>query len=73
MSYKREGEHVTLEMTSDDYGGLLVLLGYATGAMRQRGDEMFWDALRFVNRLNEGNSAFTPYSIPDHKATDGAL
>ena len=70
MTYTRadtaDGARVTLEMSSDDFASLLLLVGYAAGAARGRGDmHMFWKWLDFVNRMNTGNPEFMPYEIPE--------
>lgn len=66
MSFTGDGPRVTLEMSSDDYGAILVLLGVATGVLSQQGDmKGFWAAIGVINRINEGNPSFRPYEIPE--------
>jgi hypothetical protein len=62
MTYAQDGERVTLEMTLDDYERLLLMLGYATGAMQDR--ITFWHWIAFVNELNRTNPQFETYEIP---------
>ena len=64
VTYKREGDDITLEMTAADFGQLLLIVGYAIGACSGRAEPMFYPWLRFVNELNTGNPHFTPYEIP---------
>jgi len=54
---------VVLRMTRADHDALLLNLGYAAGARRARGEPLE-PALALLNRLEEGNPDFTPYSIP---------
>ena len=53
-------------MSRDDYSSLVFLLGLASGGIsRQEGNgERFYRAVALLNRLNEGNPAYTPYEIP---------
>jgi hypothetical protein len=71
MSYKRHDDHITLELTADEFAGLLLALGYAAGAAHGRGEvKMFYGWLRLVNAINDGNPDFTPYAIPDSVSDD---
>lgn len=66
MTYKEEGNRVTLEMTGEDYENLLLLMGVALGSASHFNDrDLFWRWMGFVNRMNEGNPRFTPYEIPE--------
>ena len=66
MTYNRDGEKITLAMTSDEYLQLLLILGYALGARYAEGDrDGFYKWIAFVNSLNAENPHFTPYEIPD--------
>lgn len=67
MGYSRRGEKVSLELTSDEYDQLLLILGYALGArMHDHGHDATWDRwLVFVNNLNAGNPRFVPYEVPE--------
>ena len=67
MKYSKNGETVTLEMTHENYGTLLIALGIATGAARD--EKTRWHWVRFVNELNAGNPSFTPYAIPEEFQT----
>ena len=66
MTFKREGDRVTLEMSCEDYAMLTRMCGYAAGAVLKEGDkEQFWRQIRFVNDLNRTNPNFRPYEIPE--------
>ncbi len=67
MKYIENGETVTLEMTRDDYGNLLIALGIATCSARDEKTQWAW--IRFINELNAGNPSFTPYEIPEEFQT----
>lgn len=60
MSYREENDQVILTMSREDYQTLLVVMGYAMGGS-------FWverqAALKFLNRLNQGNPHYTPYQV----------
>ena len=62
MSWKREGDRVTVDMSIDDWEILLMRLGFSIGATHASG----WDreVIGFVNRLNDGNPGFAPYVMP---------
>ena len=65
MKYTQEEDRVTLEMTRADYNQLLYLLGAAAAGMRRQSERAFWDAIKFANRMNATNPAFTLYEIPE--------
>ncbi len=69
VTYKRQGDDITLEMTVGDYEQLLMILGYAIGACSERSEQEFYLWLKFVNELNTGNPHYTPYEIPDDTAS----
>jgi hypothetical protein len=64
MTYTRDGDKVTLEMTLDDYNGLLMILGYSTGESLREDDKAGarWK-LDFINRLNRTNPQFRAYRL----------
>jgi hypothetical protein len=64
MSYREEKGQVILTVSRKDYDNLLFYLGLATASLLARHDELR-DMLAFVNRLNDGNPAWTPYEIPE--------
>jgi hypothetical protein len=65
MTYKREGDNVTIQMSQDDFSNLLLMVGYAAGAARREGDvKAFYRWIEFANDLNTGNPNFRPYEIP---------
>ncbi|HEX4275797.1 MAG TPA: hypothetical protein VHZ74_10600 [Bryobacteraceae bacterium] len=66
MSWKREGDRVSIEMNFDDWNMLLIVLGFATGAaLEGQFPITSGRILGLVNRLNEGNPDFTPYEIAE--------
>jgi hypothetical protein len=65
MTFTREDDKVTLEMTVDQWENLLLLTGIALGAIQRSGNpKLFYTWLKFINALNRTNPAFTPYEIP---------
>jgi len=66
MTYSEDGDTVRLEMTRDEYNGVLLMLGRLAGSESRNGDkQLFWEAIAFVNRLNRTNPNFTQYEIPE--------
>lgn len=58
-----ERSHV-IRLTSDDFDGLLLAIGYAAGAaMRDGNRAMFLGLLRLANAINEGNPRWTRYNV----------
>jgi hypothetical protein len=64
VTYTREGDTITLEMSLDDYERLLIMLGTALGVCHND-RPLFWRWVDFANRLNTGNPGFQPYEIPE--------
>jgi len=63
VTYTRKNDIVTLEMTTDDFNRLLIMLGAAVGAVSNDAPQFFrW--MKFVNDLMATNPHFTPYEIP---------
>lgn len=71
MTYTRNGDAVTLEMRIEDYGQLLVMLGFALGGAMED-VAMLRSFLRFVNELNRTNPSFIPFELPDAPAVEVA-
>ena len=67
ITFTAQGNRVTLNMSKVDYMTLLMMLGYACGAVHKEDKGHFWDFIQFTNRLNQGNPEFTPYEIPAEK------
>lgn len=66
MPYARYGDVVTLTLTRDQFDGLVLALGMATGVASRDGHPTeSWLAL--ANAVNEGNPNWRPYllSAPD--------
>lgn len=63
MGYREEGDKVMLTMTKEDYQQLLFLLGYGSATRRSWRTGPLMEDLAFLNRLNEGNSRWTPYTL----------
>jgi hypothetical protein len=58
--------NVVLRMTAEDYYMLLMALGMATGSAAKNGqDTKPW--IELVNKLNEGNPDFVPYTMEEGK------
>ena len=65
MSYQKTEAGVVITLTDEQYDELLLMLGYATGAM-SNDDPNGWPlyrALRFVNEINDGNPNWMPYEV----------
>jgi hypothetical protein len=65
VSWKREGDRVTIELSVDDFMLLMLVCGIATAAVANRNGIVVRPSaiLRLVNVMNEGNLSFTPYEI----------
>jgi|GEM_PF-4737671 len=64
MTFAREGERVILDMATEDYNQLMVILGYVAGS-KVEDEAMFYQIIAFVNRMNRTNDEYIPYVIPD--------
>jgi hypothetical protein len=60
MSYREENGQVVLTMSRGDYEILLIVLGYSFSSTLWVDRDA---ALRYINRLNEGNPNYTPYEV----------
>jgi hypothetical protein len=60
MSYREENGQVILSMSREDYDALLIRLGIAAG-WASDDPQLFWEHIKLLNRLNEGNPHYTPY------------
>lgn len=60
MSYRRDGDIVTIELTATQFNGLLMLLG--ASAADPRFQRM---SLHLANAINVGNPDWTPYAVED--------
>jgi len=70
VSYREENGLVILTMSRDDYERLLFRLGMHCGNAIRMGSD--WrltmvEELSLMNRLNEGNPHYAPYSTGDSK------
>lgn len=62
MSWKREGDRVTVEMSVDDWERLVFTVGFAWGyALRENDLNRAQWITRFFDAINEGNPNYTPY------------
>jgi hypothetical protein len=61
ITFTESESSVTLEMARDDYYTLMLIIGYALGAAKDR-ESRAW-LLRFLNDLNRTNPNFTAYEI----------
>jgi hypothetical protein len=67
VSWKREGDVITLTLTPDQYANVVMALGIAAGrVLGEDGDRQrrFNEWLRLTNAVNEGNPDWTPYEVP---------
>jgi hypothetical protein len=62
--YRREGDQITLTMSSEDYYRLQMMLSAAFSSAR-RNPILFRAWLEAGNRINQGNPDWTPYT-PDN-------
>lgn len=66
MTYTRDGDKVTIEMTLLDFEQLLMLLGFSLGSISlEQYPANFWNTVKFVNELNSQNPNFDAYFIPE--------
>lgn len=61
MSYREENGQVVLTMSREDYERVLLRLGTALGSNFGRNIRLA-DELSFLDRLNEGNPNYRPYT-----------
>lgn len=70
MTFTRDPEGVTLKLSEDDFASLLLVIGYATGAARYESDmSLFYRWMALANKVNEGNTDYRPYEIPEQYRT----
>ena len=67
MPMKRENGRVLIDISEDQFGSLLLCLGYAIGAAASDGKatKTANNWLRLTNAINEGNPHYTPYKVSD--------
>jgi hypothetical protein len=69
ITYRREGDKVTLEFNRKEYDEMLMMIGYMAGVAWRAGDpEMFREWIKFANRMNRTNPDLKPYEIPPGEA-----
>jgi hypothetical protein len=55
----------TVQLSEDEYEGLLLMMGYAAGAAEREGDKRLSRCfLRLANAVNRDNPSWTPYEVP---------
>lgn len=63
-----KGEKVlklTLTCTRDEWNSMMMMLGLVMGTITRQGmNDLGWNFLAFVNKLNADNPEFHPYQIP---------
>jgi hypothetical protein len=65
IEFRRDGGVITLSMSEENYGRLLLAFGYIAGFGRALpGESFYWRVMKLINDLNAGNPHFTPYKIP---------
>lgn len=63
MSWSKSGDEITIKLTQDEYGTLLLALGASVGAMHGKDDKLFNAFLKLTNSINEGNPQYRPYEV----------
>jgi hypothetical protein len=71
MTYRENGDTITIEMSRFDYNLLMMILGIASGRVAEN-EHQLWSVVEFTNRLNTGNPRFIPYYIPPEFQTSDA-
>jgi hypothetical protein len=62
---KRDGDTVTITLTTDQYEQLVYALGIAAGSFSGRDGR--WIG-RLVNAVCEGSPSFLPYTVPEDES-----
>jgi hypothetical protein len=65
MSYRREGDTVTITLTVDQSESLMLVLGFALGRALSQPILRPESILRLTNAINEGNPNWTPYKVDE--------
>ncbi len=67
LGFSRDGDTITLRMTRDDFGLVMMALGIHAGSAEDADTSgpLFWSRIALANRLNVGNPDWTPYAIPE--------
>jgi hypothetical protein len=63
MYQELENGDVQITMSRNDWGNLLLALGYAAASAHEREDLTSRSIFGIINRLNEGNPRFRPYDL----------
>lgn len=65
---------VTIELDSEQYNLLMLMIGYATGTAQKLGEvEMSYSFVELANHINRDKPDWTPYQMPNFKIVKGAL
>ena len=63
---RREGERVVIDISEEEYTGLLRMMGFCAGTKFAQGDlPGFRAQLLLANAINAGNPDWTCYEVPD--------
>ena len=55
---------MTIEVTDDEYNGLILCMGMLAGMLARDHEMRFYRVLELTNALNRTNPRWTPYEIP---------
>jgi hypothetical protein len=55
---------ITITLNSDEFDRLLLMMGFAVGAAHKQDQQLAYDFLDLVNRVNRDNPKFRKYAIP---------
>lgn len=62
---EHENGEVVLQMRREDFDRLMILLGFGVSHVIQRNPARAGSLFRFVDRLNNGNPNYVPYSLTE--------
>ena len=65
MSYRREGDIVTLTLSADEFSSLQIGLGYTLAIARTKDPDLWKRWIRLINSLNDGNPRWAPMKEPE--------
>jgi hypothetical protein len=64
-THTRPDGGAVIEMSSEEFDNLTILIGYACGAARDRDEFLFWSFLQLANEIHTGRPGWRPYEIPE--------
>jgi hypothetical protein len=69
MSYRRDGDQVTITITHAQFQQLMLLMGWRAGEIREPGPITLKEAITLANAINEGNPNWKPYAVERKEGT----